>query len=457
MLKKELKKKKLIGSGSFCDVYKYFDEKSNKYYACKKLRSQHRQNDDYKNRLKKEIEFLKELSDCNNIVNLIDSSSEDNNVWYLMEYAEDNLFKYIQKNNQKLSKEDRFEIIEQVINAIKFSHSKGILHRDISPSNVLVFNDNGQIKIKVTDFGLGKNQESLSYYTHSSVSGYGQILYVAPEQHEKLKNATKQSDIFSLGKLIYFIWTGKNPNNMKSSELPSLISKSIEENIQDRLKNIDELEKHYITFKDLQTKSISQEYRTLNDMVEESEPSNWVSFHRLVVSYKDNGHPFHDYIHPILSILNSRDKITDYHDKIGSDMITFCQKLSDGMDNCSARKGWDFKETKSFGNLLVNIIKSTNNNDVKLICFKQLWNLAYIGKQWNVQDSLKKIFNISYINNEIELSLAEYIGKHPLKIDISSFKNISKVLKNGIIQSSELFEANKKKKIARSYDIEDKF
>jgi len=455
MIKEELKKEGSIGKGYFCDVYKYFDEKSNKYYACKKLRSQHSQNGDYKNRLKKEIEFLKRLSECDNIITLIDSNNEDNDLWYLMDYAEHNLFNYIKKNSQKLSKENKFEIIEQVINAIKFSHSKNILHRDISPHNILVFSNNGKIKIKVTDFGLGKNQESLSYYTNSSVSGYGQILYVEPEQQEKLKDATNQSDIYSLGKLIYFIWTSKNPNNIKSSELSSLISKSIEDNRQDRFKNIDELEKHYITLKDLHTKSIPQKYATLNDMLEDLEPINWILFHHLVISYKDNGHPFHDYIHPILNILNSRNEIIDYHDQIGSDLITFCQKLSDEMDNCSARTGWDFKETKSFGNLLVNIIKSTNSDDVKLICFKQLWNLAYIGKQWNVQDSLKKIFNTLYINNKIELPLAEYIGKHPLKIDISSFKNISKVLKNGIIQSSELFEdeANKAINRKRNFDL----
>lgn len=456
MTKKELKKKSSIGSGYFCDVYKYHDEKAKKYYACKKLKKEHNQNDDYKNRFKKEIEFLKELSNCDNIVNLIGSSSEDNDLWYLMDYAEYNLYNYIQKNNQKLLEENKFKIIEQVINAIKFSHSKNILHRDISPNNILVFSKNGKINIKVTDFGLGKNQESLSYYTHSSVSGYGQELYVAPEQEKKLKEATEQSDIFSLGKLIYFIWTGKKPKDIKSCKLSSLISKSTEENIKDRFKNIDELEQHYMELKDLHTKSIPQKYNTLTDIMEESKSISWIRFHQLAIS-EINGHPFHDYIHPILNILNSEEMIAKYHNEIGSDIVTFCQKLSEGMDNCSSSTGWDFKETKSFGNLLKDIILSVDNNEAKLICFKQLWNLAYINEQWAVQSVLEEIFNERYIPKDIELAFAEYIGEKSLNIEVSNFKNISKVLKNGIIQSLELFEANKKRRKAIRYEIADEF
>jgi eukaryotic-like serine/threonine-protein kinase len=214
-------------AGFFCEVTKFTDE-NGKEFARKTLKKMHVKNDDYRYRLTREIDLLKELQGHKHIIELIDYSKSEADVWYLMPYAKQNLYDYIKDNNQKLAKEERFQLAEQIISAIKYAHDKNKLHRDISPSNILLLEDEGMLIVKVCDFGLGKDRESLSFHTKSSASGYGQILYVAPEQKIQLNKSTNKSDIYSLGKLMYFIFTGRDPNNYKSFELDTLYTKATE-------------------------------------------------------------------------------------------------------------------------------------------------------------------------------------------------------------------------------------
>jgi serine/threonine protein kinase len=184
----ELKHIGLKGQGYFCFVKKYEHETTNVTYALKELKKEHYPREEYRYRLTREIKLLEDLQGCENIITLVESGhdEEKQKLWYLMPFANQNLYQYIKSNNGNLGQETKYEIVEQIVNAIRYAHSKNILHRDISPNNVLVFLTDGKLVIKVCDFGLGKDTESLSFYTGSSASGYGQILYVSPEQRDQL-------------------------------------------------------------------------------------------------------------------------------------------------------------------------------------------------------------------------------------------------------------------------------
>jgi len=95
-----------------------------------------------------------------------------------------------------------------VVEAQFAAHSNNVLHRDLSPNNILIA-DKGQVW--VADFGLGKDYDRRSMGGKSSLAGHGTQSYVAPEQLEKLRNATERSDVYSLGEIFYFILTGKTP------------------------------------------------------------------------------------------------------------------------------------------------------------------------------------------------------------------------------------------------------
>lgn len=85
-------------------------------------------------------------------------------------------------------------------------HQRDVLHRDLSPTNVFFVNG----IIKIADFGLGKNLNTLTSHQTMDTSSFGQLFYCAPEQLTLLKDADKRSDVYSLGRIINFVMT-KNP------------------------------------------------------------------------------------------------------------------------------------------------------------------------------------------------------------------------------------------------------
>ncbi|MBA3927726.1 protein kinase domain-containing protein [Listeria rustica] len=106
-----------------------------------------------------------------------------------------------------LDEESRWDIIFAVLNGVESAHQESILHRDLKPNNILMVNGDWV----VADFGLGKTQSGSSG-VNSSVFGYGNVTFAAPEQIDKLKDATVESDVYSLGALIHFVFTGEYIN-----------------------------------------------------------------------------------------------------------------------------------------------------------------------------------------------------------------------------------------------------
>jgi eukaryotic-like serine/threonine-protein kinase len=446
------------GQGYFCLVKQYTDEVTGKNYALKELKKVHYPNEEYRYRLTREINLLDELQGCNNIIRLINHGNDKakEKLWYLMPYAKYNLYEYIKKNNSVLTQVQRFDIATQVINAIKYAHDRNILHRDISPNNALVFFKEREPIIKVCDFGLGKGTESLSYYTASSASGYGQILYVSPEQRVKLKDSTIKSDIYSLGKLIYFIFTGKDPDNLKPFELSTLIIKATEENPEDRFANISEFETHFNALKELQlNQTIPIEHITLKEVLTSNEIIAPLQFHQLLTKGNYLDHVYDDYISPVNKYFLTGNNLLDYYISIGNGIRDFVKTYTDRLNECYQTVGWPFSSMNTFGKVLKKIIQIVPDEESRLLCFKQLWYLAFEFDQWNVQKDIKEVFTDKLIAKNIETQLAEYIIGAETKVDMKHFSSLllPKVIKVAIIKANDL--ADKRSEQIERKDLHD--
>lgn len=236
-ISKENIKLKLIGEGSYAKVFKYKDPYYNNHFIIKKSKDELNL---------KEIErFKNEYQD----LNMLDSPfiikaysyNEENNE-YTMEYADETLDAFIKRNNNKLTFEKRRVLIVQLLEAFNYIHSKGLLHRDISYSNVLLKHfEDGTSLIKVSDFGLVKRPESkltsIGTDVKGSINDYTDLNRVGFE------NYSIEHETFALAKLVYFILTGRTGryNSEKNVELKDFILKATSPNKKDRFLSIEEL------------------------------------------------------------------------------------------------------------------------------------------------------------------------------------------------------------------------
>lgn len=145
-----------------------------------------------------------------NIVNIFDVSVKDNLKYIVMEYIEGITLKNYMTRRGTLSFREVVSYSEQILRALEHAHSKGIVHRDIKPQNIMLLK-NGLIK--VTDFGIAKlpNSETLTM-TDKTI---GTVHYISPEQASG-RETSQASDLYSLGVLMYEMSTGKLPFNADS-------------------------------------------------------------------------------------------------------------------------------------------------------------------------------------------------------------------------------------------------
>lgn len=205
-----------IGGGGFAEVFK---SKSSGLIV-KMLKDEFKSNRGITHRFKREFEITKSLSDITGIIDVIDFNLSDYS--YTMPEAEKTLKQYIEEFEHP--EPYKIKMIQQILTIMSHVHSRNIIHRDLSPNNVMLLN--GQLII--SDFGLGKDLDI--FHSHRTVvtMQYGTFDYCAPEQFMQLKEGDKQSDVYSLGSLINFILT-KNPRNNQHF-LKSQVEKARNEN-----------------------------------------------------------------------------------------------------------------------------------------------------------------------------------------------------------------------------------
>lgn len=115
--------------------------------------------------------------------------------------AEQTYENYITANS--LDDASKITCIRQILYTMKEVHSRNILHRDLSPTNIFIYHG----RLLLADFGLGKDLNILHSHQTLLTNQVGQFLYCAPEQFMLLKESSKRSDVYSLGRIINFTMT----------------------------------------------------------------------------------------------------------------------------------------------------------------------------------------------------------------------------------------------------------
>ncbi len=402
----------VIGEGAFSVVQEYRYTASGSRLAVKRLKDTHAGNADYVKRFKREVELLKALAGTPHVVELIDAEIEGPVFRYAMPRARMNLADLLRARNSQLNLAERVALFEQILAGMRAAHAKQILHRDLAPNNVLVFGSDDVNYLAISDFGLGKSLADIGSATRSSVSSLGQFNYVAPEQREALHNASVRSDVYSVGKILNYILTGREPHEIQPCEFNTVCRRACALNPGERYGDLSELADEYLLCKELQLRQPkpSDEW-TIRERLTSDDQMGWHEFLDMVIKGKTEEHVYYDVIEPTIRHLLKDDNLRQFVAALGPSESDFAEALQRHLHTCYGSVGWPFQSMNWFGGFLMALFHELHVHRARLVCLEELWDLAYTADQWKVQRQLSDLINAGKIPDDLAVDFAMIIAK----------------------------------------------
>ena len=194
----------ILGEGGMAFVYRAKDRQLQRTVAIKTLKPNYVSQEKFVDRFRREAQTAANLNHPN-IVQIFDWGIEDE-PYFVMEYIEGNTLTSIISSNRTVGLNDILYIGSQVASGLKEAHKHGLVHRDIKPGNIMITPSG---KVKVTDFGIVSLQNEESDITKTGAV-LGTASYISPEQAQG-KAVSFESDLYSLGTVLYELITGKPP------------------------------------------------------------------------------------------------------------------------------------------------------------------------------------------------------------------------------------------------------
>ena len=192
-----------IGSGGMADVYKARCHRLNRLVAIKILKEDLSQDAEFRRRFHAESQAVAMLSHPN-IVSVYDVSRSDNIDYIVMELIEGITLKQYMEQKGTLNWREALHFSTQICKALEHAHSRGIVHRDIKPHNIMILKDGS---VKVADFGIARVSSAQNTLTREAL---GSVHYISPEQ-AKGAQVDCRADLYSLGVVMYEMLTGRPP------------------------------------------------------------------------------------------------------------------------------------------------------------------------------------------------------------------------------------------------------
>ena len=192
-----------IGTGGMANVYKAKCHLLNRLVAVKILKNDLAQNEEFRRRFNAESQAVAQLSHPN-IVSVYDVSRGGDTEYIVMELIDGITLKQYMEKRGQLNWRESLHFITQIMRGLSHAHSRGIVHRDIKPQNVMVLRDGS---VKVADFGIACLENSAQTLTQEAL---GSVHYISPEQ-ARGDRTDARSDVYSAGVVLYEMLTGRLP------------------------------------------------------------------------------------------------------------------------------------------------------------------------------------------------------------------------------------------------------
>lgn len=193
----------VIGSGGMAVVYRALCHRLNRFVAVKILKDEYSQDAEFRRRFYAESQAVAMLSHPN-IVSVYDVSHTEGIDYIVMELIDGITLKQYLEQKGKLNWREALHFATQICKALEHAHSRGIIHRDIKPHNIMILKDGS---VKVADFGIARVTSAQNTLTREAL---GSVHYISPEQ-AKGGRVDCRSDLYSLGVVLYEMLTGRPP------------------------------------------------------------------------------------------------------------------------------------------------------------------------------------------------------------------------------------------------------
>ncbi len=205
----------LIGRGGMAEVHLGYDARLGRTVAIKILRTDHARDTAFLTRFRREAQSVAGLNH-RSIVAVYDSGEDRvqevggatlDIPYIVMEYVDGHTLREVLNDQGTLDPQEAARIVQQVLEALDYSHDMGIVHRDIKPGNVMVGDDGS---VKVMDFGIARAIADSQATMTATQAVIGTAQYISPEQ-ARGETVDKRSDVYSTGCLLFELLTGRTP------------------------------------------------------------------------------------------------------------------------------------------------------------------------------------------------------------------------------------------------------
>lgn len=406
-----------LGEGGFGIVYKCYDTEKSENVAVKTCKST---NEEEIRRFKREVRLIERIKQ-KNVINIRDKSFSHDPIYFVMPLARCNLSQFLKTND--FNQEEIIELFIKVCEGVNSIHLSGEVHRDINPNNVLVMEGE---RLVISDLGLGKFEERDSTVLTKTDVMMGTRGYIPPEfmQLGGTKNADRRSDIFQLGKTLYYMLTEEFPHYIKKGFLdPSLeyiVLKSIKTDPDNRYQNVNQLVdglRSYLNSLDPDTYpiiSIDSEIETLKDELIEGTYSEerLENIIKYLYSLKADTHVF----------LEKFDNVPEevYEIFIESLFDEFKQIITiytDVLERFLNNYNYGFSYAETVARKMRKIYYNTNDNELKSLALKNILISSVTCNRWAAMD----VFDSILLN--IEDDTEAYIVSEMIKENMDLYSN----------------------------------
>ena len=393
----------LIGRGGFGEVWKCIRKEDEQEFAKKQLSFDA---PSAKERFQKEVRILAKL-DHPNIISIVTRHLKEEPPWYVMPLYSQSLASEITKLQGDPIRIQK--IFGAILDGMEYAHAEGVLHRDLKPDNVLMNNDD---EVVITDFGLGRIIDSESTRLTSTGQWMGSVLYMSPEQLRDTKSADERSDIFSLGRILYELFTGPLSSAIQDTTslnpaIAQIINRATRPDSDDRFQSISDLKKAWNAVVSVPD-SIS-DYKRIKEIVaglaavRDPNESDTSELLQLLGRYWDDNDLLHDTLMALpaeVIALMAEEDLPLVRGIIGR----FVEHITS--------QRWNFSYTDSIGNQCGKVFELIDDPPIRAELLFCVVEVGVNHNRWHVMSVAKQLFERQQSRAE-SLAIAERFKDRP--------------------------------------------